>query len=151
MKRSDFLIILAAFFVGVASMTCTATMPRQPDPYTIGGPSWRVFDANLITSPEALDALQREYADVEECVGATRPFPATIYSVSGIMYKKGNGWRQAAGLWLSREKGGGRTRVYVRTTMPGQQVRMTARHEFVHYILQLPHPDADPMIALCAS
>lgn len=148
-RPTDWLLaVLGTLLLTLAFMASCAPL-YTTDPYLIGGPMWRVFDANRITSPEALDALRREYEDVERCVGRTRPFPDAVYSVSAIMYRAERGWRGANGMWLSAERGGGRDRVHVRTTMPARHVRTTARHEFVHYLLQQPHPQADKMIALC--
>lgn len=146
----DWLLAVFGTFAFTMVVFASCSMNRPPDPYTIGGPLWRVFDAEQIDNPEALMALRAEYAAVQRCLGESRPFPERIYAVSGIMFKDGQRWEPANGLWLHANKGGGEDRVYVRTTRrtPGSMMR-TFRHEFVHYIAQEGHPVADAKIRKC--
>lgn len=148
----DWILAIVGTLLLTIMAAASCSVHRPPDPYTIGGPLWRVFDAEEIDNPEALVALRNEFRDVEHCLGEVRPFPRRIYAVSGIMFKNGTRWEPANGLWLHANKGGGEDRVYVRTTRrtPGSAMR-TFRHEFVHYIAQEGHPEVDVKLEKCES
>jgi len=142
------LVIAASGLIGSAC----ATIPDNLA--TVGGPGWRVTDATLLTTPQRDALLRVLHAEVETCIGVTRELGSLeLYSVSSILYYSANlrMWNLGYGMWQSEERTGGNERIYyMRDRADSDEERNTLRHELIHFVSGLVHPEVDMLIDLCA-
>ena len=112
----------------------------------LGGPLYRVFDVDEIDSIDALYAVEMIYRSAEECTGIKRDFaPVRVFLTSKIMIQRNGVWREGyAGMrtW-------NRPWIYILRSLRGNQIPWTMKHEFVHYLTNLGHPESDDALRAC--
>jgi len=119
---------------------------------TMGGSGWRVTDAVEYTMEQRDILLFGHLESVQKCVGIVRPLGTLrLFSVGVIVFKgRDDRWHNASGYWMSGERTTlGEQRIYfVRGTLPAYTEELL-RHELIHYLTQLAHPDVDEIINRC--
>ncbi len=139
------LAFLAGILLILAFSCCTAqrnsTYPIVPN---MGGPGWRVLDADRIDTLEALPVLMRAHNDAQNCSKSFRPFnDAEIYAASKIIVKTRTDWTdQISGLTIDN-------RIYIKRDLQPSVMLWTLKHEFVHYVTEGSHPDIDETMKVC--
>jgi len=140
--------ILIAFAVGILlilAFSCCASTPSSnlivPN---MGGPGWRVMDADRIDTIEALPILLRAYSAAQNCSQSFRPFnEVEVYATSKIVVKNRLEWTdKISGLTVGH-------RIYIRRDMSQSVTAWVLKHEFVHYVTHGSHPDIDETMKAC--
>ena len=139
----------AAFLIVLLALSCAYCAIPPPSEPTIaahlGGPGWRVFDAELVDSAEATPTLLKLHTDAATCSGSLRPYnEAEVYLTSKIMVKSNLEWTaKISGLTVGH-------RIYVRRDLTPIYVRnWVIKHEFVHFNTDLSHPVVDKIMEIC--
>lgn len=137
----------------VAACTYSAAMPspvvtvvgvRNPH---LGGPWFRVFDADEIDSIDERLNLAALFMVAEECTGIEGDFDEVrVFSASRIIIKNKDGsWRDdILGMWAWQTGW-----VYLLTGGTPTETAFVLVHEYVHYLTKLGHPEADAAIETC--
>ena len=103
------------------------------------------MDADLVDILEAQPDLQEIYAEAEKCSGSIRPFESVkIFLVTEIHVKDKDGkWNDIwSGTWRN-------DRVYIKRGMSDYWTVWMLKHEFVHHVKQLSHPEVDETMKAC--
>lgn len=153
MKLRNVAILLAVALLGsCVGCAATASMSARGDyDPTIGGDGWRVMGAELVDNRDVLTGLTLVQADVAACLGMDDPGEpiAKFFVTEAIWFHAGGGrWEPARGMAVTEDR-----IIYVvrpRSAASAMRAAMTLRHEVVHVLTGLPHPDADAAIAKCA-
>ena len=140
---------LAAFVAGVLlilAFSCCASAPQVTNVVVphLGGPGYRVMDADRIDSYEALPALMRAHNDAQNCSKSFRPFnEVEVYAATKIVVKNGMAWTdRISGLTVGH-------RIYIRHDLDIISMTWVLKHEFVHFVTSDKHPDIDPIMKIC--
>ncbi len=144
-------VLLATVLVALLAMSCAYCVAIAPErniaPSThLGGPLYRVFDVDEIDSIDALYAVEIIYRLAEECTGIERDFaPVRVFLTSKIMIRREGGWHEDyAGMRTWNKPW-----IYIKRTKDVRQLAWTMKHEFVHYITDLGHPESDDALKAC--
>ncbi len=143
--------IAGTIVILLLATSCAKCASRPPEsgiaivPH-LGGPLYRVFDVDEIDSIDALYAVEIIYRSVEECTGIERDFaPVRVFFVSKIMIRTEEGWADHyAGMRTWNKPW-----IYIKRSMSAGQLAWTMKHEFVHYITDLGHPESDDALKAC--
>ena len=140
---------LAAFVAGIfliLALSCCAASSTFPPTLVdrLGGPGWRVMDADLVDTIEALPILMRAHNEAQNCSKSFRPFnDAKIYVTSKIFVKNKADWTgRISGLTIDN-------RIYIRRDLNSTTMLWVLKHEFVHYVTERHHPDIDEIMEIC--
>lgn len=105
--------------------------------------------------PLQVDSLEVWIQELEECAGTERPTDAALMLVEArvivvtIATFGLDPLDTVAGLWLAPDYNtSGMHLVVVIRDFPGDLNRLL-KHELLHYVTQLPHPDVNPVMAQC--
>ena len=151
--------LAAVFVILLLALSCAfcATQPEPnvesvipvPDPIRVphlGGPLYRVFDVDEIDSIDALSSIESIYRSAEECTGIQRDFTVVrVFFVSKIMVRTKDGWSDAFVGMRTWNK----PWIYILRGRNLDQIVWTLKHEFVHYLTDLGHPESDVMLEAC--
>ena len=112
----------------------------------LGGPLFRVFDVDEIDSIDALSSIESIYRSAEECTGIQRDFTVVrVFFVSKIMIRTENDWKDTfVGMRVWHKPW-----VYLLRTKDANQIVWTLKHEFVHYLTDLGHPEVEDALKIC--
>lgn len=141
--------------------TCYAAVTFSPETATplalstveAQGPNfyYHILEAREL-SPDSLEAW---LVELEECSGANRPTDAPLLVVNAriiVVQLPMLGLDMidtAAGVWLAPEANTtGKHVVAVVRDFPGDADALL-KHELLHYVTQLSHPEIDPMLTQC--
>ena len=118
----------------------------------LGGPLYRVFDVDEIDSIDALHAVEAIYRSAEACTEIERDFvDVRVFFTSKIMLQTENGWSD--GFTAESRFVGMRTWdrpwIYLLRNRDIDQIAWTLKHEFVHYLTDLGHPESDDALRAC--
>ena len=112
----------------------------------LGGPLYRVFDVDEIDSIDALYAVELIYRAAEQCTGIERDFaPVRVFFVSKIMIQRNGVWLDSYAGMRTWE----RPWIFVQRSLGINQIAWTMKHEFIHYITDLGHPESDDVLRAC--
>jgi hypothetical protein len=140
--------LAATFLVVLLAMSCAyCTSARDAPPLIVshlGGPGYRVFDADRIDSYESQPALMRAHNEAQNCSQSFRPFnDSEAYVVSKIEVRTQTGWTdEIAGLNVGN-------RIYIVRSQDPNIVAAVLKHEYVHYVTEGKHPDIDDIMIGC--